>query len=130
MNFSTELFIGNFIAGIHSALIVFFFVGWLIPFVSFLKRCLANIFIGGTFLVFWFIGWCPLTVWENAFKLKTGIDSQATFTERQLSLLGITIDTLYLQSISLYLILGILSLALLYPAVVLLNNLATNNLQQ
>lgn len=123
MESSTALFIGNTIAGIHAALIVFFFFGWLIPFTSFAKRCFANIVVGGSFLVFWLIGWCPLTVWEAEFKKQAGVfarDYNVAFTARQLSLLGISPDEAMLNNASFYLIIGVLVLASFYPLYIVL----------
>jgi len=68
MSQTTALFFANTISGVHAALIVFFLVGWLIPYSSTGKRVLITSVIAASFIFFTFFGGCPLTIWEEYFR--------------------------------------------------------------
>ncbi len=110
---SQALIVSNIIAGIHSVLIFFFLVGWLIPFASLRVRCVLNAFVGGAFLFFRWVGECPLTTWEWQFRgMSESTVSQSSFLSRQISFFGITVGDATLSLYSLPLTLGIVSLVL------------------
>lgn len=116
MDSKIALLLADGIAGFHAALIVFFLVGWLIPFTSLVKRALLNLFIGGCFLLFQWLDFCPLTKWEyqlRAIADPASIEKKA-FVEREVShFFHVNISSGNIRIISFILIFFVLTLVIL-----------------
>ena len=109
------LFGGNILAGFHAVLIVYFLVGWLIPFAPLWKRAGFNIILASSFLFFRILGWCPLTLWEAKLRAfaDPGKEYGASFLSRNTDLLGIDVSVASLDYLSLISTLLILCCALI-----------------
>jgi hypothetical protein len=109
------LFLANFIAGVHSVLIVYFLIGWLIPFTPFKWRLLSNVIIGLGFLYYRFNGGCFLTHWEMGLRSIATPDFHygPSFLFRLSSNLGLGLDANFIDSIAFYVTLVLLGVGII-----------------
>jgi len=110
------LFLGNILAGIHAALIIYFLIGWLIPFAPLWKRAGFNVILAGSFLFFRILGWCPLTLWEADLRAlaNPGKEYGASFLSRNAALLGFDVSPTFLDALTLFSTVIIFCIALIF----------------
>lgn len=110
------ILLANLIAGVHSVLVFYFLIGWLIPFAPFRWRCISNLFLGGIFLYYRFNGECPLTVWERSLRSASDpfFEYGPSFLARLVGKIGLPFEAGTVDTVSFYLILGLVSVGIIF----------------
>jgi hypothetical protein len=114
-------FFANTLAGLHTALIVYFLVGWLVPFASLRIRAFSSALIGGVFAFFYLFPVCPLTLWEYKLRHLAGENVDNRFLLDRLGhSLGFDLNPFFLSILSLLIIstISIISLVLLAKSII------------